>query len=354
MLKVVVDSLQITGFVLVIMLVIEYFNVLTKGRFAQKLLKRKFGQYLFAVTVGAAPGCFGGFIVVAMYSHGLMTFGAVVGAMLAAIGDEGFVALAIMPKQALALMASLSALGLLTAFAVDAIFPNKTKKGHDGLGHGHSGECGDCEHLELHDHEDVKLLPSRKEFVKQWRSYTPIRGILSAATALIIFGLGAKLIGETEAAWLWITQIVVSAVAFIIVSTAPDHFLEEHLWKHVAKKHVPTIFAWTLIALTALHFLPGHDKIEAFAGANASVKWLILISAALVGLIPESGPHLVFVTLFANGTLPLSVLLANSIVQDGHGLLPMLAHSRRDFILVKLIKFIIALAIGGALMAFGS
>ena len=63
-------------------------------------------------------------------------------------------------------------------------------------------------------------------------------------------------------------------------------------------------------------------------GAIRSGRWWMLVIACLVGLIPESGPHLIFVTLFAQGVVPLSVLLASSIVQDGHGMLPMLAHSR--------------------------
>ncbi|MDD5230861.1 MAG: putative manganese transporter, partial [Candidatus Marinimicrobia bacterium] len=78
----------------------------------------------------------------------------------------------------------------------------------------------------------------------------------------------------------------------------------------------------------------------------SETRLLILVIACLVGLIPESGPHLIFVTMFARGLAPFSVLLASSIVQDGHGMLPLLAHSRRDFIRVKLINFGFGLLIG--------
>ncbi|MDD3643774.1 MAG: putative manganese transporter, partial [Candidatus Krumholzibacteria bacterium] len=73
----------------------------------------------------------------------------------------------------------------------------------------------------------------------------------------------------------------------------------------------------------------------------------------LLGLIPQSGPHLIFVTLYAAGFIPMSVLLANSIVQDRHGMLPMLAHSPRVFLLIKSIKLVFGLAIGAAAMAAG-
>ena len=73
---------------------------------------------------------------------------------------------------------------------------------------------------------------------------------------------------------------------------------------------------------------------------------IVLLIAVLVGIIPESGPHLIFVTLFAQGTIPFSILLASSIAQDGHGMLPLLAESKRGFLAVKFINVIFALLVG--------
>lgn len=53
------------------------------------------------------------------------------------------------------------------------------------------------------------------------------------------------------------------------------------------------------------------------------------------------------------GVYPFSILLASSIVQDGHGMLPMLAHSRRMFISVKLITFIVGTVMGAILLLLG-
>jgi hypothetical protein len=79
----------------------------------------------------------------------------------------------------------------------------------------------------------------------------------------------------------------------------------------------------------------------------------LILAAALIGLIPQSGPHLMFVNLFAQGLAPFSVLLTSSIVQDGHACLPLLAHSRRDFLIVKGIKLVIGLALGLTFYLFG-
>jgi hypothetical protein len=81
--------------------------------------------------------------------------------------------------------------------------------------------------------------------------------------------------------------------------------------------------------------------------------FVVLLIAVLIGIIPESGPHLVFVTLFAAGTIPFSVLLASSISQDGHGMLPLLAESKKGFVAVKIINMIYALVVGGVGLFFG-
>ncbi len=81
---------------------------------------------------------------------------------------------------------------------------------------------------------------------------------------------------------------------------------------------------------------------------------MVLLIAVLVGIIPESGPHMLFVTLFAHGSLPFSILLASSIVQDGHGTLPLLAVSNLAFFWLKTINVTIGLLVGSiGLLIFG-
>ena len=86
---------------------------------------------------------------------------------------------------------------------------------------------------------------------------------------------------------------------------------------------------------------------------TSEYKFLLLILSALIGLIPESGPHLIFVMLFANGLIPFSILFTSSVVQDGHGLLPMLSYSVKDSILVKAFNFVFGLSIGLILFFVG-
>ena len=146
-----------------------------------------------------------------------------------------------------------------------------------------------------------------------------------------------------EADWIRIILIVLFVTILIIVVVAEEHFLEEHLWQHVIKVHLPKIFLWTfgvILCLTIINnFVNIHEIID-------SKPFIVLLVAILIGLIPQSGPHLIFLILFANGDLPLGIFLANCIVQDGHGALPLLAESRKAFFVSKGIKVVIAILVG--------
>ena len=157
-------------------------------------------------------------------------------------------------------------------------------------------------------------------------------------------------IGPHKWNYVKVTFIFVYLFVIYVVATVPDHFLEEHLWEHVTLKHLPSIFLWTLGVIGILALFKNFNLSDNIIQYS---KWIIIIIAGLVGLIPESGPHLVFVILFARGVLPFSVLLTNSIVQDGHGMIPLLAHSRKDFFIVKGINFIVGILAGFISMTLG-
>ena len=113
----------------------------------------------------------------------------------------------------------------------------------------------------------------------------------------------------------------------------PGHYLKEHIWHHIFKKHLWKVFLWTLLALLVVQLGLGQLGMGTFVRENMA---LVLLLSVLIGLIPESGPHLIFVMMFADGMVPFSVLLASSISQDGHGMLPLLSYTVRVSLLVKL------------------
>ncbi|HHE74722.1 MAG TPA: selenocysteine protein, partial [Desulfobacteraceae bacterium] len=131
---------------------------------------------------------------------------------------------------------------------------------------------------------------------------------------------------------------------------APEHYLHDHIWNHIIKKHILRVFLWTLGALLFVDLGLQAWHLESFVHQN--MIW-ILVVAALVGMIPESGPHLVFVMMYAKGMIPFSVLLTTSFIQDGHGMLPMLSYSLKDSVLIKIFNLVFGLGIGSILFMLG-
>ncbi len=128
------------------------------------------------------------------------------------------------------------------------------------------------------------------------------------------------------------------------------HFVKEHIWNHIIKKHIWQIFLWVFAALFIIELTEGLIDIQSIFSHN---MWYLLIIASLIGLLPISGPNAFLVVMFSQGLIPFSVLLANSIIQDGHGLLPILGFSVDDAIKIKVFNFIFGLAVGAILLALG-
>jgi len=128
------------------------------------------------------------------------------------------------------------------------------------------------------------------------------------------------------------------------------HYLKEHIWHHIIKEHVWKIFLWTFGALLVIEFSTNYLNLSSLTNEYI---WIVLLLSILIGIIPDSGPHLIFVSLFSQGLIPFSILLSSSIVQDGHGLLPMLSFSVKDTITIKLFNVAIGLIIGSIMLLLG-
>lgn len=337
MLNVLLDALRsavlISGLVVIMMMLIESFNVESNGKIFNGLKKNGFLQVLLSALLGAVPGCVGGFAAVSLYTHRMLSFGALLAMMIATAGDEAFMMLAMFPGKASLLFLILFVLAVATGLLADAFF----KKGRAIPTR--LEDTYDCHQ------EDVE---AEKHGVRHWgwRRIVLLFGVgiflLALLSGLLEDGHeaesdGLNLLSEDWMYWLFgaLSLVVLGAAIF-----ASDHFVEEHLWEHVVCKHLPSIFAWTfgvlIVVGTLFHFLDLNEWIK----GNTVIMMLLAI---LIGLIPESGPHLIFVTLFAGGVIPFPVLFVNSLVQEGHAGLPLLADSRRAFIKAKGIKVVMAL-----------
>ena len=373
------NSILITGLVIVMMMMIESMNIKSKGNFFKKLRKTPTGQVVLGALLGSIPGCMGGFATVSLYTHRMFSFGALVAMMIASSGDEAFIMLAMIPDQAVILFAVLFVIAVLAGIIIDKIHLKVHSKSCDKHDHEDCGVQTDCEGYEVHEHEGHEAHEhegSKRHF--GWKRIVMFIGLAIFIAALATGNLSHDHSAHThhehhhcahehhqstiegqehtdyhinllDEEWMNVLFAALSVIVLITLLFASDHFIEEHLWNHVIKKHLLTIFSWTFGVLLVLGIVLQYIDIDHWISDNTA---LMILLATLIGIIPESGPHMIFVTLFAAGVVPFPVLLASSISQDGHASIPLLAESKKSFAWAKLINCVIALAAGYAAMLF--
>ena len=391
------NSILITGLVVVMMMMIESLNIESRGLIFKGLRKTKVGQVVIAALLGSIPGCMGGFATVSLYTHRMFSFGALVAMMIASSGDEAFVMLAMIPKQALVLFVILFVIAVVVGILIDLIGKKRNfqiqsdcNDGyviHDEYHDEHYPEHPDC-HCDNAEHSD-NLYTDRSDAEEKitgpeprhfgWKRITMLIGL-----AVFIVALAGGQLGHDHSAhshshctenhthcdeahshcteaghqertsfnlldeqWMNVLFAGLSILVLLVLIFASDHFVDEHLWHHIVRRHLPVIFAWTFGVLLVLGIALQYVDIDHWISNNTA---LMILLATLIGIIPESGPHLIFVTLFATGVVPFPVLLASSISQDGHASIPLLAESRKSFLWAKVINCIVALVAGYAAM----
>ena len=342
-------AVLVTGLVVIMMMLIEVFNVRSDGRMFSGLRNRRVGQVLLSALLGSIPGCMGGFASVSLYTHGLISFGALIAMMIASSGDEAFVMLAMFPGRAVRIFLILFVIAVVSGLLVD-LFRSK----YEG-----------CHSMNVHDEDREPEREYRHSRHYGWKRIAMFSGVVVFLGALLAgwleggedVGVGSHPAGVAgrfnllSEEWMYWLFAALSLCVLGMLLFAGDHFVDEHLWEHIVCHHLPGIFLWTFGTIIALGLLMCRFDMASWISDNII---LMILLAAAVGIIPESGPHLVFVSLYAAGVVPLPVLLASCISQDGHASLPLLAESRGSFLKAKLINVAVALFMGIGAMLIGN
>ncbi len=342
------NSLSITFFVLAMMLFIEYVNVRTQGAFCKRIQKRGWQQIVIGVLFGLFPGCLGTYTVVTLYSHNLVSLGALFATFVATMGDEAFLLFSLDVSTALQISAVLVIIAVIGGFLIDFVWKKDA--------------VGEPSHFEIHEHDDEShehhLVSSIRENVLHPSSQRAMLlfGVLLIFVLSVLGEIGHShdiLPGlehvehEHHIDWFSMTFVCLSLATAYVIAIVPEHFLQTHFWDHIIKKHFLKILGWTTCIIAIVHVVDSWVELQNIV---SQYQWQILIAAVLVGLIPESGPHIIFISLYLSGHVPFAILLANTIVQDGHGGLPLFAESPKTFVFIKLLKAVVALGIGFILL----
>jgi hypothetical protein len=346
LLDVLKHALMITVFVFVMMLTVDFVDTASEGRISGIMKGGQWRQYTLASFLGSTPGCLGAFMNVSLYVHGMIGFGAIVGGMIATSGDEAFVMLTQFPGTAMVLFVLLFVFGIIFAWISDRVVPV--------LGIVPCESCAEADCEECLSGIDVKerigdiFRPSNLIENFQPFSFTRFLLLMLVVSFLVLITTGT--LGPPTWDWKRITFICLSLCTVCIIMVCSEHYLESHIWGHIIKKHLFRVFLWSFGALIFVHWGMSFWNLKDFI--HEHMLWVLLIGA-LIGIIPESGPHLIFVMMYAQGLVPFSVLLTTSFVQDGHGMLPLLSYSLKDSVLIKTFNLVFGLAVGATFFSLG-
>jgi hypothetical protein len=341
--------MQVGVYVAVLVVAFGWLRWRYGDRVTDVLVRRpRFGP-LVGALLGVSPGCGGAIVLMPLYARGRVSYGTVVAALAATMGDSSWVVMAADPGFALRIHALLFAVGLVTGYVVDAL-------GVDPVG------APARPPTEARPRPEALPVPARGPAMATafWGLTTPaflvsvpvvfqmldpqrLTGMLRGLDPYLILGVAGTLVAAV------IFAAGRGRFADDTVETAHARSVRQTL-RHAAHE-ASFVTVWVAVAYVA------WAAFTRTTGVDGSELPLIgaagVIAGALVGLIPGCAVQIVFTGLYVSGGIPLPTLAANAISQDGDALIPLAALRRRSAALATVITTIPALVVGMALLVLG-
>ena len=295
-------------------------------------------QVPVAAGLGALPGCGGAIIVVTQYVTGRLSFGGVVAALTATMGDAAFLLIAQEPVTGLAMVVLGFTVGTLSGWIINAIHGGDFLRG--------SATKPDAEVDFEHDDASTPLLD------RIWLAILAPGMVLAALVAFQVdvdsmFATGGL---ERPATLLG----VVGGVLAVSMRLAPRFGIKGDtafsaggglVRRTISDTNFVTvwvIFAYLVFELS-VYFL-GLDLKSVFDG------WALFtpMIAILLGFLPGCGPQVLVTTMYLSGIIPLSAQIGNALSNDGDALFPAIAIAPKVAIVATLSS-----AVPAIILAYG-
>jgi len=307
--------LQVSTFVAATFLIIYGLERAMNINATAMLRRDTIWQVPVAAGLGALPGCGGAIIVVTQYVTGRLSFGGVVAALTATMGDAAFLLIAQEPLTGLAMVALGFTVGTLSGWIINAIHGGDFLRG--------STTRPDAEVDATHDDASTPLLD------RIWLVIL-VPGMLLAA--LVAFQVDVDSLFATGALDRPATLLgVVGGVLAMSMRLAPRFGMKGDaafsaggglVRRTISDTNFVTVwvvFAYLVFELS-VYFL-ALDLKSVFDG------WALFtpMIAILLGFLPGCGPQVLVTTMYLSGIIPLSAQIGNALSNDGDALFPAIA-----------------------------
>ena len=330
--------LQVSTFVAATFLIIYGIERTLKIDATAMLKRDTVWQVPVAAGLGALPGCGGAIIVVTQYVTGRLSFGGVVAALTATMGDAAFLLIAQEPLTGLAMVALGFIVGTLSGWVINFIH------GGDFLRSSHTRADAQI-HVE-HDDASTLLLD---------RLWLLILGPGIVLAGLVAFQFDVDAMFATDMLDRPATLLgVVGGVLPLSMRLAPSFGVKGDaafsagaglVRRTISDTNFVTvwvIFAYLVFELS-VYFL-GLDLKAVFDG------WALFtpMIAILLGFLPGCGPQVLVTTMYLSGIIPLSAQIGNALSNDGDALFPAIAIAPKVAIVATLYS-----AVPAIILAYG-
>ena len=306
------------------------FTFLEKKNFnLQKLIlnNRRF-EIPICSFLGSIPGCGGAIMVMSLFTRGIVSFGAVLAALISTMGDAAFLLIAVKPEAALIILPVTFIVGIISGYIAKPFTKNFLKE-------------------KINKSISISDLPKNKtsnKFYKLWLFILIpglILGLINAFNIdanFEIFGMDVVLVFSFSAALFCVLLWVLNPLTDIQMAS-----IHENSYRRVVDTTC-FVTVWVIISFVLYELINLSTNGAIFESLILFGPFLPLI-AILIGFIPGCGPQIMITSMYVSGQIPMSAQIGNSISNDGDALFPAIAISAKAAIVATLYSAIPAIII---------
>ena len=278
--------------------------------------------------LGVIPGCGGAIMVMSLFTRGVVSFGAVLAALISTMGDAAFLLLATKPQAALIILPVTFCTGIVSGYLVKPFTKNFLQKkiNRDFL---------------------ITELPKNKtsnKFYLIWFFFL-IPGL--ALGIMNAFNIETSYLVSDIDIIQFISFLLALYCVFLWVLNPLTDIQMASIHENSFRKVVDTtcfVTVWVIISFVIYELI----NISTQGAIFESLKYFgpfIPLMAIIIGFIPGCGPQIMITSMYVSGQLPMSAQIGNSISNDGDALFPAIAISPKAAIIATLYSAVPAIFI---------
>ena len=278
--------------------------------------------------LGAIPGCGGAIMVMSLFTRGVVSFGAVLAALISTMGDAAFLLLATKPQAALIILPVTFCTGIVSGYLVKPFTKNFLQK-------------------KINQDFLITELPKNKtsnKFYLIWFFFLIPGLALGIMNALNIET--SYLVSDIDIIQ-FISFLLALYCVFLWVLNPLTDIQMASIHENSFRKVVDTtcfVTVWVIISFVIYELI----NISTQGAIFESLKYFgpfIPLMAIIIGFIPGCGPQIMITSMYVSGQLPMSAQIGNSISNDGDALFPAIAISAKAAIIATLYSAVPAIFI---------